>query len=123
MSPSPSMQEEIASGKGLSRIHFQDSPTPASAVGPDIADSATIPAVPAMQRFTPAAARTGLIMALGDRPMRVVIINESSANTMTFAAAGTSNVANGVSCVISVLAAIELNYDPAKKLWYQTRAV
>jgi hypothetical protein len=76
-------------------------------------------------RLTPAAAVTGVIIGVGtaiatDPAQEIVLINESiAANSITMAIAGTSAVANGVSCVIPGLTARRFVWDPATSLWYQ----
>ena len=74
-------------------------------------------------RVAPAGAVTGLILAagtsiVGEPAQEVVIINES-ANSITMAASGTSNVANGVSCVIAANTSRRLVWDAVTTLWYQ----
>lgn len=76
-------------------------------------------------RLSPAAAVTGITMPTGtalaiDPPHEVIVINEAiAANTITMAAAGTSNVANGVACVIPGVTARRFIWDKATSLWYQ----
>ena len=71
-----------------------------------------------------AAAATGVIVQPGTvHGQHLTIINTSAATgTITMAAAATSNVANGTSCVISLLAAIELRWNALDSRWYQSRA-
>src|SRR5579859_706924 len=54
-------------------------------------------------RVTAAAAVTGIILPVGSRPgQQLIVIHEgAAANTITFAASGTSNVADGASAVIT----------------------
>jgi hypothetical protein len=51
--------------------------------------------------------------------MQVTVINES-AFALTFAASGTSHVADGVSDVIPALAARTFTYDGNTSLWYRS---
>jgi hypothetical protein len=71
-------------------------------------------------RVSPAAARTGVILQAGSAPgQEVTIINEAAAATsITFAAAGTSNVADGVSDVLAGLNARTFVWDSVTALWY-----
>ena len=72
-------------------------------------------------RCTAAAACTGVIMAAGTKTgQTVVVINESAAaNTITMAAAGTSNVAGGTTVSLAGLAAHLFVWDAGTSLWYQ----
>ena len=47
-----------------------------------------------------------------------VLINTSGADTITFAAAGTSNVAGGTAVVIQPLQAVQFTWDANTSLWY-----
>ena len=69
-------------------------------------------------RVSPAAAVTGVILAAGQFSGDVVIVvNEAAAaNTVTFAAVGTSNVADGTSSVIAGLTARRFVWSGSK--WY-----
>ncbi len=71
-------------------------------------------------RVTAAGAVTGIIVPAGTRPgQQLVIIHEgAAANTLTMAASGTSNVANGTTCVLGGLAAHVLIWDSVTALWY-----
>jgi hypothetical protein len=91
-----------------------------SATAPATATSGTITtAGVGVAKSTPAAAVTAIVLQAGTYPgQEVVVINESTtgANTITFAASGTSNVANGVSSVISGLTCSKFVWDGA--LWF-----
>lgn len=69
-------------------------------------------------------AATGAIVQAGTvHGQHLTIINIGTATgTITMAAAGTSNVANGTGCIISVLAAIDLRWNALDSRWYQVRA-
>ena len=86
-----------------------------------IANNGTIPSSVGVQRVTAAAACTGAILAAGSRAgQQVVVINESAAaNTITFAASGTSNVAGGTTVSLAGLAAHLFVWDTGTSLWYQ----
>ncbi len=69
--------------------------------------------------ITLAAAATGVILAAGSVDgQQVKIENKSSANSCTFAAAATSNVALGASAVIAALGSLILTWDNTALLWY-----
>jgi hypothetical protein len=69
---------------------------------------------------TTAAAVTGIILPAGTvSGQNITIVHEgAAANTITFAAAGTSNVADGVSDVITGPSAREFQWVSATALWY-----
>jgi hypothetical protein len=71
-------------------------------------------------RVTAGAAVTGIILTPGTKPgQELTIIHEgAAANTITFAAAGTSNVADGVSDVITGPSARTYVWDSVTALWY-----
>lgn len=70
-----------------------------------------------------AANKTGVIVQAGTKHgQKLTIINNTAANTLTMAAAGTSNVANGTGCIISAIAAVELRWNALDSRWYQVRA-
>jgi hypothetical protein len=66
-----------------------------------------------------AGAITGLILSLtGVVGGQLLLVNNESAFTLTFAVAGTSNVADGTSCQIAALSARWFVYDGNTSLWY-----
>lgn len=73
-----------------------------------------------MARLAPAGAVTGVIMAAGTRSGQVVtVVNQSAAaSSITMAAAGTSNVADGVSSVIAGVTSRRFRWVAATSLWY-----
>lgn len=73
-----------------------------------------------LARFAPAGAVTGLIMQAGFyHGQTIIVVNTSAAaDTMTFAAAGTSNVADGTSAVITGPAQKMFVWDSVSSLWY-----
>lgn len=93
-----------------------------SASSPALATSGTISTTNVgVARVTPAAAVTAVVVGAGAYPgQELTIINESTtgANTITMAVSGTSNVANGVSTVISGLTCAKLVWDSSTSLWY-----
>ncbi len=72
-------------------------------------------------RVSSAGAITGVIMTIGVKAGQLcaVICEQAAANTFTMAAAGTSNVAAGATCVLSGLAAHLFAWDATTALWYQ----
>lgn len=71
-----------------------------------------------VSRVNPAGAITGVILQAGNAAgQKVVVINES-ANTITFAAAGTSNVADGTSMVIDATKAAAFYWNTGTSRWY-----
>lgn len=71
-------------------------------------------------RFAPAAAVTGLIMEAGFYHGQTIVVANTSAaaDTMTFAASGTSNVADGTSAVITGPSQKMFVWDSVSSLWY-----
>lgn len=63
---------------------------------------------------------TGIIMTAGLYDGQIVNIINAAAASVTFATAGTSNVADGTSAVIAANRAVTLIYDSGSSLWYRT---
>jgi hypothetical protein len=86
-----------------------------------VSNNSTIPTAFGFVQCTVAAGSTGNILAPGIAPgQEIVILNESGANTITMAAAGTSNVADGVGCVIAVNSYKRFVWSAATSLWYHS---
>lgn len=70
---------------------------------------------------TPAAARTGIILQPGTfNGQEVWVVNQgSAANSLTMAASGTSNVADGTSDVIAGVTARKFVWNSTAALWYR----
>lgn len=83
----------------------------------------TTPANTGVVRVTAAAAVTGIIIGAGTvAGQRLTVIHEgAAANTITFAASGTSNVADGTSDVITGPTARCFVWDSITALWYATK--
>lgn len=83
----------------------------------------TTPANTGVVRVTAAAAVTGIILGAGTTPgQNLTVIHEgAAANTITFAASGTSNVADGTSDVITGPTARCFVWDSITALWYATK--
>ena len=91
---------------------------------------ATIQALSNGNTITPAAhfgtypvsltgAVTGIILAAGTNGgQQVAVVNTSASNSVTFAASGTSHVADGTSDVIQPLQAATYTWDANTSLWY-----
>jgi len=71
-------------------------------------------------RVAPTGAVTGVILAVGTTGGQMCqVVNQSAAgNTVTFAVAATSNVANGVTSVIAGLKARSFVWNSSTSLWY-----
>ena len=84
-----------------------------------LATGNTIPSNIGIARVTAAAAVTGIIVTPGVRAGQMVAIYHegAAANTITMAVAGTSNVADGVSCVITGPSVKFLIWDSVTALW------
>ena len=63
---------------------------------------------------------TGIILTAGTVDgQKLVLFNKEASNTITFAAAGTSNVADGTSAVLGALRAMSLVWDATSSRWYR----
>ena len=71
-----------------------------------------------LSRVTNGGAVTGIIMQPGTVDGQVVYVENDAAATATMAAAGTSNVANGVTCVLAVLCVTPFVWNATTALWY-----
>lgn len=92
-----------------------------STTAPALATSGTITTTNiSAARVAPAGAVTGVILQAGTfGGQEVMVVNESTgANSITFAASGTSHVADGTSSVIAGLTARTFVYDSSTSLWY-----
>lgn len=92
-----------------------------SATAPAVASSGTIAtANVGVARVSPASAVTGVILAAGTIPGQLcLVVNEAvAANSITMAASGTSNVADGVNDVLPGLQSRLYVWDSAQSLWY-----
>jgi hypothetical protein len=70
--------------------------------------------------ISPGAPVTGGILAAGSFAGQVVTIANESANSYTFAASATSNVADGTADVIAPLTAARYIWSTSKSLWYRS---
>jgi hypothetical protein len=96
-----------------------------SATAPDPGAGGTITtAGVGVARVNPAAARTGVILQAGTIPGQLVVVENlaASANSITFAASGTSNVADGTGDSIAGGTSGLFNWDSIANLWYRVKA-
>lgn len=93
-----------------------------SATSPAIANSGTVASNVAVSRVTPAGAVTGIIITAGavDGQMLTVVNQGLAASSITFAAAATSNVADGVTTIIAGLRSASFVWMAGTALWYRT---
>lgn len=74
-----------------------------------------------LARINPGSAVTGIILQAGTQPgQKCVVVNENSTNSATFAVAGTSNVADGVSSVVPNLRSVSFYWDSVQSLWFRS---
>jgi triosephosphate isomerase len=101
----------------MSSISFQ----PASAQNlTEDGQTITLPAQQASQLLTTTGAYTGIVLAEGVADGQLLILINASANSITFAASGTSYVADGASCVIAANTAMLFQWSLTNSLWYHT---
>lgn len=96
---------------------WQSTSAPALATGGTITTTSI-----GVARVAPTGAVTGIILQAGTvAGQQVTVVNEAAiANTITFAVAGTSNVADGVATPIAGLVARSFTWDSATSLWYHS---
>jgi len=95
--------------------------TATSATSPDPGNSGTIATAGlGVTKVNPAGAETGVILAAGiiDGQEVTVVNTAAAANSITFAAAATSNVADGVSDVIAGLKSRTYVWESGTARWY-----
>lgn len=68
--------------------------------------------------FTLTGSKTGIILAAGTIDGQELTIMVDGAFTITFAASGTSNVADGVASVVGPNAAARFKWSQLNALWY-----
>ena len=86
-----------------------------------ITNSATIATASlSTSRVNPAANVTGIILEAGTKAGQVVVVINESAFTVTFAASGTSKVADGASSVIAANRCAMFVWNSSTSLWYRT---
>lgn len=83
-----------------------------------ILSAGTIAVSAGVIRLTTAGAVTGVIVAAGTVSGQKLVLINTSANSITMAAAGTSNVADGTSAVIAALTRMTLYWDVLSARWY-----
>jgi hypothetical protein len=92
-------------------------PTPTA-----LSNGSTIPTTNECERCTASGSVTGVIMAAGTYGGQRCIVFNESANSITMAAVGTSNVADGTSCVIASLTQDTFVWDSGATTpaWYHS---
>lgn len=85
--------------------------------------SGTITPTAPVYRLNPSSAVAGIVMAAGTYTGQRVSLVNTSAFSVTFAAVGTSNVADGVSAVIAPLTDMTLVWDSVGLKWYHENGV
>ncbi len=83
-----------------------------------VAGAGTIALGAPVLRLTTGGAVTGVILTAGSISGQQVVLINTSANSITFAAAGTSNVADGTSAVIAANTRMTLVWDATAARWY-----
>lgn len=90
-----------------------------SATAATIATNGTISTAGLDQsRVTTAGAVTGVILQAGTYANQAVVVVNESANSLTFAVVGTSNVADGTSAVIAANRMMVFRWDASTSKWY-----
>lgn len=79
----------------------------------------TLPPVGNAKIVTTTGAVTGMILTVGTADGQTVVLINESANSVTFAASGTSNVADGTSDVVAANTARMLVWSSTTSLWYR----
>lgn len=80
----------------------------------------TLPTSGRNKLVTNSGAVTGILMTAGRFDGEEVVLLNNTANSITFAAVGTSLVADGVSAIIAANTAMMLVYDSTSAKWYRT---
>jgi hypothetical protein len=95
-------------------------PLPGSGGPTAVTNGSTIPTALVVERCTVATASTGNILTAGtyDGQTCTIVNQSASADSITMAVAGTSNVADGASCVIAGIRQVLFTWDAATSLWY-----
>ncbi len=66
-----------------------------------------------------AANKTGVILTAGRHDGEEIRLINTSANSLTFAAAGTSNVADGTGSVLAALTAMKMTWEAGAARWFR----
>lgn len=118
----PSTERFRADGNGHAIYSNTDISFTQSAASAAITNGQTITtAGTVLARINPGSAVTGIILQAGTQPgQKCVVVNENSTNSATFAASGTSNVADGVSSVVANLRSASFYWDSVQALWFRS---
>lgn len=94
--------------------------TPATVQNVDTGGTITLPTAGITKRVatSSAADKTGVILTAGTVDGQFLHLLNVSANSLTFAASGTSNVALGASAAIAAGARMSLIWDSTSSMWY-----
>lgn len=79
----------------------------------------TLPTTGNVKKLTTGGAVTGVILTAGAYDGQELTLVNVSANSITFAAAGTSNVADGTSGVIAANRSMKFIWDATSARWYR----
>lgn len=93
---------------------------PAAAVVPVTGGTITAPTYSSTLLVSPAAVVTGVVMAPGTQDGQMLTLMNTTGNTITFAAAGTSNVADGTLAQVPANRSFYLEWSAAAGLWFHT---
>lgn len=80
----------------------------------------TITSNTVVQKLTTGGAVTAVVLTAGTTDGQTVVLVNTSANSITFAAAGTSNVADGTSGVIAANRSMVLWWESTTARWYRS---
>lgn len=105
-------------------VAIVNDPSNSQNIAQAVSTGSAVIAVPANSshiKLTAGAATTGASLPVGafDGQLLFITITTAAANTVTFAAAGTSNVAGGVATSMAGLATHLFRWDAVAALWYQ----
>ena len=129
---SPALEDNVNSNPTNSTLPYTESSTTTTVTSnatlagsgntaTAVTNSSTIPTAFGFVRCTAAGATTGNILTAGIAPgQECAIINNSGSNSITMAASGTSNVADGVSCVIAANSYKRFIWNADTSLWYHS---
>ena len=96
-------------------------PQPPSATAAATGTSGTIATSGvSVARIAPTGNVTGVILAAGTQDGQVMVVRNESSYTVTFAAAGTSHVADGATSPIPANCARYFSWAAATSLWYRS---
>lgn len=95
-------------------VQFVESQSAASLSNSSTISTANV----SVARVTTSGNVTGIILQAGTLQGQEVVVTNESSNTVTFAAVGTSNVADGTSAVIAANRAMFFRWNSGTSKWY-----